>query len=452
MEKSETENQHNLGPNTQHHHMSIAWQEYIGDDAKVPADYTSLKKRAGIIGRIGLMMLSCGTGAWRVRDSMDTIARVLGVTCSADIGLLSISYTCVEGEHSFSQTLSLPSTGVNTDKLEALERYVKKFEVKGASWSLEKITHDLDKINAKPGNYTSVQSGLASALACGAFTFLLGGGLFDIICAFVGAGFGQWLRKKLSGRKLTLLVSLIAAVSFACFMYFISFEAIQYFFNLHLKREAGYIGSMLFVIPGFPFITSGLDIFKSDMRSGLERLVHALTIIIVATVTGWLVALLLNFKPQNFAAQNLDAISLLLLRLVASFCGVYGFSVLFNSTKRVALTAGLVGAVANTLRLELVDFTSVPPAFAAFLGALVAGLLSFRLQSKYGYPRIALTVPAIVIMVPGLYLYRAIYNIGLTSIGVGSYWLTQALLIVLALPLGLAIARVLTDTKWRHCD
>ena len=75
--------------------------------------------------------------------------------------------------------------------------------------------------------------------------------------------------------------------------------------------------------------------------------------------------------------------------------------------------------LANTLRLELVDFTNVPLHACAFVGALLAGLLASILGRKAGYPRISLTVPAIVIMVPGLYMYRAVYNIGLNSISVG---------------------------------
>ncbi|MFK5282155.1 threonine/serine exporter family protein, partial [Lacticaseibacillus paracasei] len=90
--------------------------------------------------------------------------------------------------------------------------------------------------------------------------------------------------------------------------------------------------------------------------------------------------------------------------------------------KRMAVQAGLIGAVANTLRLELVDLSTIPPAAAAFIGALVAGLLASAINRVDGYPRISLTVPSIVIMVPGLYIYRAIYNIGLNNIGVGAEW------------------------------
>ena len=80
----------------------------------------------------------------------------------------------------------------------------------------------------------------------------------------------------------------------------------------------------------------------------------------------------------------------------------------------------------------------------------MSGLLAWIVKRKVRYPQISITVPSIVIMVPGLYMYRAMYNIGLTSISVGALWLTKALLIVIFLPLGLITARIITDTKWRH--
>ena len=56
---------------------------------------------------------------------MNKIARELGVTCSADIGLVSIEYTCLEGGESYSQVLTLTGTGVNKmcirDSLRSME-------------------------------------------------------------------------------------------------------------------------------------------------------------------------------------------------------------------------------------------------------------------------------------------------------------------------------------------
>ena len=63
---------------------------------------------------------------------------------------------------------------------------------------------------------------------------------------------------------------------------------------------------MLFIIPGFPFITSGIDLAKLDMRSGLERLTYAIIIIVVATITAWLMALLLHLHPVDFPALSMS--------------------------------------------------------------------------------------------------------------------------------------------------
>ena len=118
----------------------------------------------------------------------------------------------------------------------------------------------------------------------------------------------------------------------------------------------------------------------------------------------------------------------------------------------MASIAAIIGSIANTSRLSLVDFGNMPPALAAFIGALIAGLLASIVRNKVGYPRISLTVPSIVIMVPGLYMYRAVYNFGINNINLGAYWIVAALMIVAALPMGLVAARILTDKKWRHVN
>ena len=41
--------------------------------------------------------------------------------------------------------------------------------------------------------------------------------------------------------------------------------------------------------------------------------------------------------------------------------------------------------------LELVDLASFPPAAAAFVGALLAGILASLIKNQAGYPRISLT-------------------------------------------------------------
>ena len=97
--------------------------------------------------------------------------------------------------------------------------------------------------------------------------------------------------------------------------------------------------------------------------------------------------------------------------------------------------------------------------FCAFIGAGLGNFLRCKLtkhhftllKNKVGYPRISVTVPSIVIMVPGLYLYRGFYNLGIMSLSLSASWFAAALLIIAALPLGLIFARILTDKAFRYC-
>ena len=128
-------------------HMDISWHEYTDEDgANVPVTQASLTEKASIIGRVGIMLLSCGTGAWRVRSSMNTLAEIMGMTCTADIGLMSIEYTCFDGQDGFSQSLCLTNTGVNTSKLNRLEHFIQEFEVDGKDMSGEELQVLLDNI------------------------------------------------------------------------------------------------------------------------------------------------------------------------------------------------------------------------------------------------------------------------------------------------------------------
>ena len=433
-------------------HMDILWHEYTdaGGENR-PVTEASLTEKASIIGRVGIMLLSCGTGAWRVRSSMNTLAEVMGITCTADIGLMSIEYTCFDGEDGYTQALCLTNTGVNTSKLNRLEKFIRNFEKEGKHISGEQLHQLLDKIEEIHGLYSPVALGMAAALACGGFTFLLGGGPIEMLCAFIGAGVGNYVRCKLTKHHFTLFLCIVSSVSLACFTYAGFLKLAEILWGISVQHEAGYICAMLFIIPGFPFITSGIDLAKLDMRSGMERFAYAILVILVATMAAWIMALILHLQPVDFPKICLTSEEQVIFWLLASFCGVFGFSIMFNSPPGLAAVAAGIGAVANTLRLEFVDLTGMPPAVAAFIGALTAGILASLIKNRAGYPRISVTVPSIVIMVPGLYLYRGFYNLGMMSLSVSASWFASAMLIVMALPLGLIFARILTDRSFRYC-
>ena len=130
-------------------HMDILWHEYTDKGGEeIPVTQASLTEKASIVGRVGIMLLSCGTGAWRVRSSMNALAEEMGITCTADIGLMSIEYTCFDGDDGFTQSLCLTNTGVNTSKLNRLEHFIREFEQGEQEMSGEELHKLLDHWHA----------------------------------------------------------------------------------------------------------------------------------------------------------------------------------------------------------------------------------------------------------------------------------------------------------------
>ena len=171
------------GANIKKNHMDILWHEYADKTDPTPITEASLPAKASVVGRVGIMMLSCGTGAWRVRSSMNELSELMNMTCTVDIGLMSINYTCFDGEQSFSQSLCLTNTSVNTSQLNRLEKLVSGFADQEITKSCEMIHSTLDEIEKIHGLYSPGALALAAALACGSFTFLLGGGVIEMLCA-----------------------------------------------------------------------------------------------------------------------------------------------------------------------------------------------------------------------------------------------------------------------------
>lgn len=316
----------------------------------------------------------------------------------------------------------------------------------------------LDMIERRKPLYSPALAGLASACACASFVFLLGGGPYDMIGAFVGAGLGHWLRRRLFAHHLNQFFVTFVCVAVAALACTGMLRLIGLFDPIALQHDTAYIGAMLFVIPGFPLITGGLDMAKIDFPSGVQRLTYVLCIILMATLAGWMVASIVHLNPQGFEPLGLNPVINCLLRMLFAFIGVWGFSVMFNSPQRMCLVAATIGAITDTLRLEIVDL-GVPAEAGAFIGAFLAGLLASAWRSAVrhgllaphlGYPRICLTVPSIVIMVPGLYMYQAMFHLGQFDTLNALDWAFRAFMVIICLPIGLAMARVVTDKSWRY--
>ena len=82
------------------------------------------------------------------------------------------------------------------------------------------------------------------------------------------------------------------------------------------------------------------------------------------------------------------------------------------------------------------------------LAAVTIGLLAQLFVSRASLSRVALSVPAVVIMIPGVPLYRALTNLNNQQIDDALSALFTVLFTIVAIGMGLALSRMLTDKNW----
>jgi uncharacterized membrane protein YjjP (DUF1212 family) len=217
-----------------------------------------------------------------------------------------------------------------------------------------------------------MQTAAAIAIASGAFAFLNGSAAPEMIAAAIGGGIGQWSRSWLLHRHLNhfAVATLTAVVASGVYVLIAAFADPL---GLRIPRHpAGFISSVLFLVPGFPLIAGLFDLLQHQTVAALSRLAHGVMILLVVAFGLSIVIALAGVDLSPQPALQLPYALMLLLRAIASFAAGSAFAMLFNNSARVVLAVDLLAAVANELRLVLHD-TGMMIAPAAFFGAVMVG-------------------------------------------------------------------------------
>jgi uncharacterized membrane protein YjjP (DUF1212 family) len=395
--------------------------------------------------RFGTLMLRAGDTAFRVRDSMGMLAASMGIErLSLHITINGMTATVRRnGEHvTLASEVSPP--GINAWRIGALERLA---GMRRPNLAPKDLAIDLDAIEAVPPIHSIITVAAAMGLASGAFSYLNGGDMLGTGAAIAAGGLGQAARMLLFRRHLnqyavTTLCAILASGVYCLIVAGISNQGFR------PSDAVGFISSVLFLVPGFPLVASLLDLLQHQTMAGVARLFYGTLILLAAAFGLSLVAAVagLTSVPTASAPHGVELVPLL-WRAVASFVGGCGFAILYNSSARTVLAVGILSLLGNDLRLVLLDLgMALPP--ATFFGALAVGLLASLARATLRDPRIALTVPGIIIMTPGIYAFQTIVLLNQGDILAAIQAGAVCCFIVGAMAMGLAAARFISERRW----
>jgi uncharacterized membrane protein YjjP (DUF1212 family) len=374
-------------------------------DSERKAASTAQDGALDVLMSFGASMLRAGNPAVRTRECMEMLAAKLGFD-EMMVGLSLDGITasvCRSGELTTAMRIIGPP-GVNAWRIGELEKLA---ESSGLETTSRELAAKLAEIESAPPLYSSKQMVAAIGLASGGFAFLNGAGAAEMTAAAISGGIGQWLRLWLSRRQLNQYGAATLSAMLASGMY-VLVAALANTVGFEFARyPAGFIASVLFLVPGFPLIAALFDLMHYQTVAALSRLAYGMMILMAVafglSVVVEVVGVDLSRQPAIEVAYPLK----LLLRAAASFIAGCAFAISFNSAAPAVLAAGFVALGANDLRLVLTD-AGVRLAPAAFFGSLTIGLLALLAHQRFALPRMATTVAPAVIMIPGLYAFQMI--------------------------------------------
>jgi len=420
-------------------------QESNSDDST--AGQQAMGVEADAVLRLGLLMVAAGTGGYRVIRAMKRAARAMGFDrLDAEISITSVVCTFHRGVSFRTVVATQPAPAVDASRIEALEHLThhlpNRMSANALTMCLDDIVHSVTHRWSRPVLM------VAAGAACAAFALLNYFPAEGAAAVAVAAACGQLVRMILASRHLNQLGVVAVAAATSCLVFYLLNWALPL---THLPDDArafaaGYIAAVLYLIPGFPLFSSMLDLSRFDITAGLTRLCYAMAVITAATMSVALVSAMTGLSPLSIDAPTPTA-RWYLLAAVASFVGVGGFALLFNSSRRMVLFAASIGMVANMVRLVMID-AGVQPQYAAYTGGVVVGLLGAVITVRTTLPRITMTVPASVIMIPGTAMYRAVHFLNSGDIDQALSNAATAGLIIVWISAGLVTARILTDRDW----
>src|SRR5216683_293231 len=404
-----------------------------------PEQQATLTESLDVLLRFGAAMLRSGDTAFRVRDAMGLLAGNLGIDqIAVHITLGGMTATAQAGAQSVTLAREIAPLGIDASRTAALEQLARSSK---PGLTPAALAASIDAIEAAPALHSLVPIALSMAVASAGFAYLNGGDVLATAAAAAGGGLGQAARTLLSRKgfnqfAMTALCAVLASGIYCLIVLGFGVRAFA------LAHAVGFISSVLFLVPGFPLVAALLDLVQHQTTAGIARLFYGVLLTLAAAFGVSIAA-----APAAAAGQGIEPM-ILLWRAVACFAGGCGYGILYNSPLRTVLVIGVLSMLGNELRLALHDLgMGLPP--ATFFGALAVGLLASLVREPLHVPRIALTVPSIIMMTPGLYAFQTIVFLNqgkmLDALGAGAV----CCFAVGAMAMGLVAARFVTERRWR---
>lgn len=254
------------------------------------SEYTGRASQAGnVLLETGAALLSSGASTHRTRLTLERIAAGLGFKIELLITqrALMVTVTDENREHYVSRLKRTSPHGINFKIVSGISRM--SWRVFEEKWDIEQIAVEIRRLKKLPHYPRLVVLGMVG-LAGSAFCYIFGGGLIDMAVAFTATFAGLFVRQTAVHKKFNPYISVYFASTVASLI-----AGLAEFYSIGPNPAAAFSTSVLFLVPGVPFINAVTDLMDGNIQNGIVRFVNGMIIAFCIAMGIFTVRTLLNF-------------------------------------------------------------------------------------------------------------------------------------------------------------
>jgi uncharacterized membrane protein YjjP (DUF1212 family) len=384
--------------------------------------------------RIGEVVLSSGAG------TADATATILSVTasaglrgCEVDITFTSIaiSYQAAPDVAPETHMRIVRYRGQDFSRLTAVDQLVRRFAL--AELTREEASRELARMVSAGPPFPRWSSVLAWGVMAGGATLLLGGGWLITLVAVVTACFIELSNRWFNRQRLPAFYQQVAGAFVAT-----AVALILYAVHAPVKPSLVVAAGIIMLLAGIALTGAVQDAITGYYVTAAARSLEAM-LLTGGIIAGVSLGISLGIKlglPVAIEAQTIQLSNLPIMVGSGALMAV-AFAYASYSPLRSLLPIAVVGAL-GSLAFTLMTRAEFGPAWSTAAAAFAVGLVGYSLGRRSGVPPLVVVVSGTVPLLPGLTIYKGLYELSLGNL-VGIVSLVTAVAIGVALASGVIL-------------
>jgi uncharacterized membrane protein YjjP (DUF1212 family) len=385
--------------------------------------------------RVGEVLLSSGAG------TADATATILSVTaagglrgCEVDITFTSmaISYQAAPDVAPETHIRLVRYRSQDFSRLTEVDRLVRRLT--RGEVTREEASRELARLNSAGPPFPRWSAVLAWGVMAGGATLLLGGGWLITLVAVVTAVVIDLSNRWFSRQRLPAFYQQVAGAFIAT-----AVALGLYAVRAPVKPSLVVAAGIIMLLAGIALTGAVQDAITGYYVTAAARMLETM-LLTGGIIAGVSLGLTIGLKLGLHVGIEAEAVQLANLPIMVGSGAVMAVAFAYASYAplRVLLPIALVGAV-GSLVFTLMTRAGFGPAWSTAAGAFAVGLGGYALGRRTGVPPLVVVVSGTVPLLPGLTIYKGLYELmGLGNL-IGIVSLATALAIGVALASGIIL-------------